>query len=176
MLGWAVRQLLIWCGIALALYVVVSRQWGNRPAAPDATAAAVVTQQEPSRQRSAMPNSLVFRANDQGHVVLDAAVNGAPVRFLVDTGATLVALSLQDAAAAGLGAGDLRYRGSAATANGMARVAPVMLRELRIGQFAADDVPAIVMDNLPISLLGQSFLKRLDSYEMRGGVLTLYWD
>src|ERR1019366_8256282 len=107
--------------------------------------------------------------------VLDGVVNGAPVRFLVDTGATFVALSLGDAAAAGFGRGDLVFRGTASTANGLARAAPVRLRELRIGQFAVDDVPAVVMDNLGISLLGQSFLNRLDSYEMRDGVLSLNW-
>jgi aspartyl protease family protein len=98
------------------------------------------------------------------------------VRFLVDTGASFVALSPRDAAAAGLAGSALVYRGTAATANGPARVAPITLREVRIGQFAASDVAAVVMDNLPISLLGQSFLKRLDSYEMRDGVLTLYWN
>ena len=62
------------------------------------------------------------------------------------------------------------------TANGVGHAAPVSLREVRIGQLAVDDVRATVLENLNISLLGQSFLTRLDSYEMRDGVLTLnYW-
>jgi len=126
--------------------------------------------------RGAVPNSLVFHANKQGHVVLDGVVNGAPVRFLVDTGATMLVLTLRDAAAAGFGPGGLVFSLRTSTANGVARAAPVRLREVRIGQFSADEVPAAVAENLDISLLGQSFLTRLDSYEMRDGVLTLnYW-
>ncbi len=123
-----------------------------------------------------MPNSLVFPADRQGHVVLDGEVNGAPVRFLVDTGATMVVLTLRDAAAAGYGHSDLDFSIRTSTANGVARAAPVRLREVRVGQLSIDDVPAVVAENLGISLLGQSFLTRLDSYEMRDGVLTLnYW-
>jgi aspartyl protease family protein len=62
------------------------------------------------------------------------------------------------------------------TANGIGRAASVKLREIRLGQFSAYDVPAVVMENLGTSLLGQSFLKRLDSYEMRDGLLTLNWN
>jgi clan AA aspartic protease (TIGR02281 family) len=56
------------------------------------------------------------------------------------------------------------------------KVATVKLREVRIGQFAVADVPAVVHENLHVSLLGQTFLKRLESYEMRDGVLTLNWN
>lgn len=172
MVNWAVRQLLLWCGVALVLYLAAAHRWTGQPGAPAGSVSAPVPQQ----QQGAVPNALVFHANEQGHVLLDANVNGWPVRFLVDTGATYVSLSARDAEAAGLSANNLVYRGMASTANGAARVAPVTLRELRVGQFAAENVPAVVMDNLPISLLGQSFLKRLDSYEMRDGVLTLFWN
>ena len=58
----------------------------------------------------------------------------------------------------------------------MARAAPVRLRRLRIHQLEVDGVDAAVVENLAISLLGQSFLTRIDGYEMRDGVLTLsYW-
>ena len=52
---------------------------------------------------------------------------------------------------------------------------PVRLREVRIGQLSIEDVQGIVHENLGISLLGMSFLKRIDSWEMRDGVLTLNW-
>jgi aspartyl protease family protein len=61
------------------------------------------------------------------------------------------------------------------TANGEARMAPVMLREIRIDQLSVYDVPAAVVENLNISLLGMSFLVRLQSYEMRDGKLTITW-
>jgi aspartyl protease family protein len=173
MIGWALRQLVIWGGLVMLVFAVGNRLLPH----PNATApvpAASTPASEPAR--AAVPNSLVFHANRQGHVVLDAFVNDTPVRFLVDTGATMVVLTLNDAAAAGFGRGDLVFSMRSSTANGVARAAPVRLRELRIDQLQVDDVAAVVVENLNISLLGQSFLTRIDGYEMRDGVLTLsYW-
>jgi len=171
MIGWALRQLVIWGGVALLLFAV-GRQLATPPGAPVPAAATP----PPEEARGAAPNSLVFHANPQGHVVLDASVNGAPVKFLVDTGATTVTLTLRDAAAAGLSGNDLVFSQRTMTANGVGRVALVRLRELRIDQLVVDDVAAAVDEHLFMSLLGQSFLTRLDSYEMKNGVLTLnYW-
>lgn len=186
MIGWAFRQIGIWGGIGLLLYAVVGYRLfapapdgvaanatqAAAPAARSAPASAVAPRAAPSGS----PNAVSFRADRTGHVMLNAVVNGASTRFMVDTGATMVALTLQDAAAAGIGRGSLVFNRTVSTASGTARVAPVKLRELRIGQFSATDVPAAVVENLDVSLLGQSFLKRLDSYEMRNGVLTLYWN
>lgn len=175
MIGWAFRQLAIWGGAGLLFYAIAGDKL-SLLRQPDATAAVHAPAENTSAQRGAMPNSLVFHANKQGHVILDGVVNGAPVRFLVDTGATVVALTLQDAAAAGISRSDLVYSMRFRTANGIARAAPVTLRELRIGQLVVTDVQAVVQENLFGSLLGQSFLTRLDSYEMRDGALTLnYW-
>jgi aspartyl protease family protein len=173
MIGWALRQLVIWGAVAVLFYVFVGDRLSLllNPASPVASAPAS------GQARAAQaPNSLVYRPNRQGHVVLDAAVNGSSVHFLVDTGATLVALTPGDAAAAGYSPGNLVFNVRTATANGVGRAASVKLREIRIGQFSAYDVPAVVMENLGTSLLGQSFLTRLDSYEMRDGALTLNWN
>ena len=175
MIGWALRQLVIWGGVALLVFAVGGRLVPHRADAPPAPTASPQAS-APVEARGAMANSLVFRANPQGHVVVEAAVNGAPVHFLVDTGATMVALTLKDAAAAGISGSDLVFSMKTSTANGVARAAPVTLRELRIDQLVVRDVTAAVVENLNISLLGQSFLTRLDGYEMRDGVLTLnYW-
>jgi clan AA aspartic protease (TIGR02281 family) len=120
-------------------------------------------------------HTLVYRAGPLGHVVLTASVNGAPVRFLVDTGASTVALSPADARAAGINPSALAFDKTTTTANGLVRVAPVMLREIRIEQLAVENVPAVVDANLSGSLLGMSFLSRLKSFEMREGALTFSW-
>ena len=173
MIGWAFRQLAIWGGVALVLFIIAHRL----PAPPGAPGPApTAATPPPEAARGAVPNSLVFHADPRGHVVLDASVNGAPVKFLVDTGATTVTLTLRDAAAAGLTPSDLVFSQRTMTANGVGRVAPVRLRELRIDQLTVDDVAAVVDEHLFMSLLGQSFLTRLDGYEMKNGVLTLtYW-
>ena len=169
-IGWALRWVLSCCGMALLCIgfvklgpeFFVARSAKPEPAARIAGIGPVV-------------NTIVYPANEQGHIVLDAAVNGAPVRLLVDTGATLVVLTPGDARAAGISPGDLVFDHRASTANGPARMAHVKLREIRIGQLSIYDVPAAVLENLNISLLGMSFLGRLQSYEMRDGKLTISW-
>src|SRR5262249_2097643 len=102
----------------------------DRKASPDpqtAVAAATRTAAGP------VSNTIVFAGNELGHVVLDAAVNGAPVRMLVDTGASLVTLTPEDARVAGIDVGHLAYNARVSTANGFARMAPMRLREIRIG-------------------------------------------
>jgi clan AA aspartic protease (TIGR02281 family) len=120
-------------------------------------------------------HSLAYRADTRGHVALTALVNGAPVRFLVDTGASRVTLTAEDAAAAGIDRGGLVFNQRSQTANGLAREAPVILREIRLDRLSIDNVSAAVNENLTVSLLGMSFLKRLKSFEMREGTLTISW-
>ena len=95
--------------------------------------------------------------------------------MLVDTGASLVTLTPADARAAGINPAGLVFSGHVQTANGTSRMAPVTLREIRIGQLSIYDVRAAVLENLNVSLLGMSFLGRLQGYEMRDGKLTVSW-
>jgi aspartyl protease family protein len=123
----------------------------------------------------ALDNRLVYHADALGHIVLTANVNGAPVRFLVDTGATLVSLTRDDADAAGLDRRELTFDQTVHTANGPVHAALARLREIRIDQLEVDNVPAAVIDSLKQSVLGMSFLSQLKSFEMRNGVLTMNW-
>jgi len=176
MIGWACRQLAIWGGLALLLYAVIGNRELVMPRGDGQAAAAAPAETSPATVlRPAIGNVLTYHADQRGHVVLEGAVNGATVRFLVDTGATFVALTLADAAAAGIGRGSLNFNATMNTANGQARAALVKLREVRVGQLSINDVPGVIQENLPYSLLGMSFLKRVDSWEMRDGVLTLNW-
>lgn len=125
---------------------------------------------------AATANRLVYRADRAGHFVIDAEVDGAPIRFLLDTGATLVALTPEDARAAGVDPQALSYSLTMSTANGTARAAPVRLRSLRLGQLEVEDVRAVVMERpMTVSLLGMSFLDRLSGYSIRDGILTVEW-
>ena len=123
-----------------------------------------------------LPHTLVYHADSRGQFSLPAAVNGASVRFLVDTGADLVMLTPEDARAVGIDPKALAFNRRAITANGEVRIAPVVVREIRREQLSIDNVVAAVQQqNLKQSLLGLSFLKRLKSFEMREGVLTISW-
>ena len=125
--------------------------------------------------RPSVNRTLVYRADRHGNFAVPATINGAPIRAVVDTGANLVALTLDDAEAAGIRRGELVFSGLTQTANGPARFAPVILREVRIDRVAVENVRAAVMENLHQSLLGMSFLNRIKSFEMREGTLTISW-
>ena len=99
----------------------------------------------------------------------------APIRAVVDIGASLVALTVEDAQAAGINRSELLFNRITRTANGAARFAPVTLRVIRIGQISIDNVPAAVIENLGQSLPGMSFLTRLKSFEIHEGTLTINW-
>lgn len=168
---WACRQALLWVGVGFGAFFLINGlgpMFGSRSgptSKPEIQAAA-----DPAGQ---IHNTLVYHANAHGQVELDGAVDATPVHFVVDTGATLVTLTMADAAAAGFGQGDLNFTLGMNTANGRVAAAPVTLRSVRIGQLELDDVPAAVVPNLSVSLLGMSFLSRLDHWEMQGNALTI---
>lgn len=116
--------------------------------------------------------AVTLTADARGHFVTGGIVNGASMRFLVDTGATMVSLGAADAARAGM---DFR-RGepvTTMTANGPAQAYKTRIASLKIGEIAIADVEALVHAyDMPIALLGMSFLNRM---EMRreGQTMTL---
>ena len=176
MIGWACRQLAIWGGLGLLLYALVGHRELLMPREDRQASAAAVSAPDPvARPSSAFSNTLTYHADQRGQFWVDGAANGASIRFLVDTGASSVVLTLADAAAGGIGRGSLAFTVRVSTANGIARAAPVRLREVRIGQLSVNDVQAFVAENLQTSLLGMTFLKRIEGFEIRDGVLTLNW-
>lgn len=161
--------------------------WIDRDKPPASPAAPVVRDVTPipgsvSSRRSAASSGtaagseIMLRAGAHGHFLVDASVNGTPLRFLVDTGASAIFLTPQDAERLGWSAERLTFSERYETANGEIRAAPVNLRSLRIGQLEFYDLPASVGETPgSISLLGMAFLKRFDSYQVRGDTLILSW-
>jgi aspartyl protease family protein len=121
----------------------------------------------------AAANYATVPTNDQGDMVADGDVNGVAVRFVVDTGATLVTLSASDAARFGI---DYRQGKKVImeTANGEAFAYQVKLDTVRVGRLTVRDVDAVVAEGsaLQVALLGMSFLNRVDM-RREGTVLTL---
>lgn len=109
-----------------------------------------------------------------GHYHLTAEVNGAPIRFIVDTGATDIVLTREDARRVGIDTDDLRFIGSAATANGVVRTAPVWLNTIAIDSIQDQNIRAIVSEgDMSGSLLGMSYLNRFSKIEIANNTLTL---
>ncbi|MGJ0392665.1 MAG: retropepsin-like aspartic protease family protein [Methylocystis sp.] len=117
-----------------------------------------------------------IQADSLGQFSTDVEVNGARIHgMLVDTGATLVALSYEDAAAAGLFPAPADYKYQVNTANGVAHVARVKLNDVRIGNIAVHGVDAVVGERgaLSGSLLGMAFLSKLSRFSVESGALVL---
>ena len=116
-----------------------------------------------------------IRAGAHGHYFASVEINGRPIDVLVDFGASIVALSYDDAERAGVYVRDRDYTQRVSTANGHARVAPVVLDRISIGDITVRNIPAAVSEpgSLGTSLLGMSFLGRLQRVEMRSGTLVL---
>ena len=109
-----------------------------------------------------------------GHYHIEAQVNGTPVRFVLDTGATFIVLTKADAARAGLDLDGLIYTGRAMTANGEVRTAPVELDSMSIGPIADSNVRAVVNDGeMETSLMGMSYLQKWGRIEIANNTLTL---
>lgn len=128
----------------------------------------------PHRARPAGDGAVTVRARQDGHFAVEAEVNGVPLRFLVDTGASVVTLTPGDARRIGIDPAKLSYDQRVSTANGVVLAAPVRLKSVRVGPIVLNDVRASVNQaEMSGSLLGMSFLGRLRSYEVRDGALTL---
>lgn len=126
------------------------------------------------RQTALDGDQIQIPMGPDGHYHLIAELNGKNVRFVVDTGATTIALSTKDARKIGIDTDDLAYIGQARTANGLVRTAPVLIDSFRIGDISDRNVMAVVIDgDLGQSLLGMNYLSRFARVSMEGQRLLL---
>lgn len=115
-------------------------------------------------------------AGSLGHFRVEAEINGENEPFLVDTGASLVSFSLETAERLGFNESSLDFNVRSRTANGLVDIALVTLEEVTIGDLTLRNVKAAIRrTRTGPSLLGMSFLRRLDGYEVREGRLVLRW-
>ena len=116
-----------------------------------------------------------LKGDARGHFDVRAYINGRPMALMADTGATVVALTYEDARRAGFILGESDFTGRTRTANGIARVAPITIDRVRVGDILVRNVRGIVAEpgKLSVNLLGMSFIGRLSRFEMRGRELVL---
>ena len=129
----------------------------------------------PPRQSALIENTRIeVPRNLDGHYYLTLAANDALVNFVVDTGATEIVLSRQDAVRAGIDPDRLVYSSIASTANGTVRTARTKLNMLRIGPIIDHDVAVWVNEGeMETSLLGMAYLRRFQRLEIADGLLVL---
>lgn len=119
------------------------------------------------------PRDTVIARGANGHFIAFADVNSEPVRFVVDTGATTVALTTDDANRVGVAFDPNRFAVIGEGASGAVRGQEVVLRDVVLDGKRVEDVHAVVLDGLGVSLLGQNFLRHLDSVSISGDTMTL---
>ena len=144
------------------------------PHQPVLRAASAETQIVASPAHAALASSEAIAKSIDGHFWAIGRVNGGSVRFLVDTGATAVALTPADAARLGLKPEDLHYSTTVVTAGGSTRAAAVKLASMTVSGATLRNVDALVIEKgLDTSLLGMSYLGRLTRFEATQTSLTL---
>lgn len=128
----------------------------------------------PGQVRLGQQGAVIIPRADDGHYYLSAEVNNVPVLFVVDTGASSIVLTQNDARRVGLNPDELAYRGRASTANGEVKTAFVRLETLQLAQVTDRNVGAVVNGGeLHQSLLGMGYLERWGSIEIRNQELIL---
>ncbi len=118
--------------------------------------------------------SITIARNPDGHFYIDAYINGKQINFMIDTGASSISLSKQDAKSLGFDLSKLTYNKEFSTANGLSLSAPVSLDEFRVGGLSLRNVRAYVgLGDLDVSLLGMSIIERFGSFKIDGDLLIL---
>lgn len=153
------------------------------PATTGAPADAVAgVQSETTRavaRRAARPASygeMELRRDGSGQFHADAVVNGEDIRFLVDTGADVVALTVDDAQRVGIDVDPSTFVPIGRTASGVGYGKPVRIERLELAGHEIGDVEAVVMEGLTTNLLGQSVLRRLGSVSLQGDTMVIRTD
>lgn len=164
--------------IALALIAGVALA-SRPPSSGDAPSSAQVRDVEAEEQpapdtATSRNDSLVLQRESDGHFYVDAVVNGATIRFMVDTGASSVALTQADARRAGMfySANDFNQVGR--SAGGDIALRPVTFDRIAVGAIEAQGVRGVVIGgDADMSLLGQSFLSTLGGVSIEGDTMVL---
>ncbi|WP_323762909.1 retropepsin-like aspartic protease family protein [Maricaulis sp.] len=171
------RNLVAWLSIGIAAVAInilnrdyadwqYQELWGAAPAAPGSSTSSGLGVQ-------LSDGAIVLERQFDGHFYINSEINGAEITFMIDTGATGVALSLADARHIGIRTDQLDYTIRTSTAAGLSMAAPVEIRSLTLPGRSFDSVPALVMNGGDQSLLGMTVLERFESIEIRRDQLIL---
>lgn len=156
--------------LALSVPAVSSDVMAHQPAAN----IAVAPTGEPVNPIATLPAQTIRRSAD-GLFYVEAEANGQSIRFVVDTGATVVVLNRTDAAKLGIVFDDLASRSSMRTAGGASDMRWAKVERLEMGGKRIEKINvAVVADGLPVSLMGQNALEQLGTVTLRGDTLTIH--
>ena len=169
------RSMIFFAIVALALAGLMPKFMSGIGAAPTPQAEQQTKRLSAPTQPAASYRTVEVRSDSRGHYQLEGTVDGRRLDFMVDTGASVVALRERDAARLGIHPVPRDYTASVSTANGTIKAAPVSLSSLEVGGIRIYDVRAMVLPDEALSgnLLGMSFLSRVRRFEMANGRLVM---
>lgn len=169
------RTVVTFAAFALVASVIVPKYAAQmHPSQTASTAMAATPEQQPA-SLSSDSHAVVIPPGPNGHFEVAGEVDGRRLDFMVDTGASVIALTAHDAAMLGIHPAESEYRALVRTANGTVRAAPVTLDRVEIDDIVEYDVGAMVLPEgaLGDNLLGLTFLSKLRKFEYSDGKLVL---
>ena len=173
---WCMRNILILAAVMMGLGLYLAEKAANLK--KPATVAVASSQSAPvasDASPSAGRRSHTIARDQRGHFTTDGRVEGRRIDFMVDTGASVIALTESSAARVGIRPSRSDFNAPVSTANGVVKAARARLESVDIGGLEVRDVQAMILpdDVLSENLLGLSYLSRLKRFEFAGGKLVL---
>lgn len=172
------RNIMIFAAIMIGLGTFMAQMAdkmtpATAAATPPVRMAAV--QPTPATVAQAGLRSLSIPRDARGHFATEGRIDGQRIAFMVDTGASVIALNESSAARFGLHPSRADYRAAVTTANGTVKAAPTRLAMVEVGGLIVRDVDAMVLPDEALSenLLGLSFLSKLRRFEYANGKMVL---
>jgi len=168
------RSVITFAAVTLAAGMIIphyAEQMRPQPA-PKALSATPAPAQT---QNTTYSDSVEVPRDSRGHFRVEGRVDGRSLQFVIDTGASVIALTADDAAQLGIHPAESEYRVLLQTANGTVRAAQTTLDMVEVGDIAVHDVTAVVLPDgaLNENLLGMSFLSRLHHFDYSDGKMVL---
>lgn len=150
-------------------------RWATAPSSEPITVSAVNTTETERATAQPLGRKVIIPADAKGQFEGQFRVNDRNVKALVDTGATLVAINVSTAVKAGIKLKPSDFQHEVQTANGKTLAAAVMIESMEIGRIRVKDVEALILQDsaLHITLVGMSFLRRLDRFQIQDHTLLL---
>lgn len=167
------RSVIVWIAIFFILALGYANRYELQDLASQLTAGIIPA--NPVTRKTEDGLTVTLQRMQNGHFETRALVDGKQIQLMIDTGASSIVLSYDDAKRVGIDTSNLNFIVPVSTANGQTLAAVTMIDELKVGGIIRRNLSALIAqrDALDGSLLGMSFLDRLSAYSVRGDRMVL---
>lgn len=169
------RNVMILAGLMIGLGTVMAQMADRMTATPALASSSDVIASASVQDASGGLRSIVIPRDTRGHFQTEARIEGQRIGFMIDTGASVIALNEKSAARIGVRPARNEFNAAVSTANGTIKAARTRLAMVQVGDLMVRDVDAMVLPDEALSqnLLGLSFLSKLKRFEFADGKMVL---